>query len=106
MTVGDNPQRLKSEAAFTRLCGVAPIPTGSGKTDGYHRLHCGGDRQAKRALWRIVLVRMSNDPTTKAYVQRRTKEGKQKLFMMRCLKRYVARKLFQLLPQPTKPLTP
>ena len=71
MTVGDNPQRLHSEAAFARLCGVAPIPTGSGKTDGYHRLHRGGDRQANSALWRIVLVRMSNDPTTKAYVERR-----------------------------------
>jgi len=105
MTVGDNPQRLHSEAAFARLCGVAPIPTGSGKTDGYHRLHRGGDRQANSALWRIVLVRMSNDPTTKAYVERRTKEGKQKLFIMRCLKRYVARELFQLLPQPEQPLT-
>ena len=105
MTVGDNPQRLSSEAAFARLCGVAPIPTGSGKTDGYHRLHRGGDRQANSALWRIVLVRMSNDPTTKAYVQRRTKEGKHKLFIMRCLKRYVARELFQLLPQPQQPLT-
>ena len=105
MTVGDNPQRLHSEAAFARLCGVAPIPTGSGKTDGYHRLHRGGDRQANSALWRIVLVRMANDPKTKAYVERRTKEGKQKLFIMRCLKRYVARELFQLLPQPEQPLT-
>jgi transposase len=105
MTVGDNPQRIHSEAAFARLCGVAPIPTGSGKTDGYHRLHRGGDRQANSALWRIVLVRMSNDPETRAYVERRTKEGKQKLFIMRCLKRYVARELFQLLPQPEQPLT-
>ena len=50
MTVGDNPQRLHSEAAFARLCQVAPIPTGSGKTDSYHRLHRGGDRQANSAL--------------------------------------------------------
>jgi transposase len=103
--VGDNPERLHSEAAFARLCGVAPIPAGSGKTDGYHRLHRGGDRQANSALWRIVLVRMSNDPDTKAYVARRTKEGKQKKFIMRCLKRYVARELFQLLPRPEEPLT-
>jgi transposase len=103
--VGDNPERLHSEAAFARLCGVAPIPAGSGKTDGYHRLHRGGDRQANSALWRIVLVRMSTDPDTKAYVARRTKEGKQKKFIMRCLKRYIARELFQLLPQPQKPLT-
>ena len=104
--VGDNPQRLHSEAAFARLCGVAPIPAGSGKTDGYHRLHRGGDRQANSALWRIVLVRMSTDPNTKAYVARRTQEGKQKKFIMRCLKRYLARELFQLLPQPQHPLTP
>ena len=104
--VGDNPERLHSEAAFARLCGVAPIPAGSGKTDGYHRLHRGGDRQANSALWRIVLVRMSTDPDTKAYVARRTQEGKQKKFIMRCLKRYLARALFQLLPQPQQPLTP
>src|SRR5207248_887980 len=102
---GDNPERLSSEAAFARLCGVAPIPAGSGKTDGYHRLHRGGDRQANSALWRIVLVRMATDPDTKAYVTRRTKEGKQKKFIIRCLKRYIARELFQLLPEPQEPLT-
>ena len=105
ITAGDNPERLSSEAAFARLCGVAPIPAGSGKTDGYHRLHRGGDRQANSALWRIVMVRMATDPETKAYVERRTKEGKQKRFVIRCLKRYVARELFELLAQPTAPLT-
>ena len=55
---------------------------------------------------RIVLVRMSTDPDTKAYIARRTQEGKQKKFIMRCLKRYVARELFQLLPHPQHPLTP
>ena len=103
--VGDTPERLASEATFARLCGVAPIPTGSGQTDGYHRLHRGGDRQANSALWRIVLVRMSTDPNTRAYVERRTKEGKQKKFIIRCLKRYVARELFQLLPRQEQLLT-
>ena len=103
--IGDNPERLASEATFARLCGVAPIPTGSGLTDGYHRLHRGGDRQANSALWRIVLVRMVSDPNTRAYVERRTKEGKQKKFIIRCLKRYVARELYQLLPRENKPLT-
>lgn len=102
---GDNPERLASEATFARLCGVAPIPAGSGLTDGYHRLHRGGDRQANSALWRIVLVRMSTDPDTRAYVERRTKEGKQKKFIMRCLKRYVAREIFQLLPHENESLT-
>jgi transposase len=105
VAAGDNPERLTSEAAFARLCGVAPIPAGSGKTDGYHRLHRGGDRQANSALWRIVLVRMSSDPETKAYVERRTKEGKQKRFIIRCLKRYVAREIFELLPRPEALLT-
>ncbi len=105
VSAGDNPERLTSEAAFARLCGVAPIPAGSGKTDGYHRLHRGGDRQANSALWRIVLVRMATDPETKAYVQRRTKEGKQKRFIIRCLKRYVAREIFELLPRPEALLT-
>jgi transposase len=102
---GDNPERLQSEAAFARMCGVAPIPAGSGITDGNHRLHRGGDRQANSALWRIVLVRMATDPTTKAYVARRTKEGKQKKFIMRCLKRYVAREIYALLPRPELALT-
>jgi transposase len=105
VAAGDNPDRLTSEAAFARLCGVAPIPAGSGKTDGYHRLHRGGDRQANSALWRIVMVRMSHHPETKAYVERRTKEGKQKRFIIRCLKRYVAREIYELLPQPTRHLT-
>ena len=104
VTSGTTP-RGSTPKHRSRLCGVAPIPSRSGKTDGYHRLHRGGDRQANSALWRIVLVRMSNDPETKAYVERRTKEGKQKLFIMRCLKRYVARELFQLLPRQELPLT-
>ncbi len=105
ISAGDNPERLTSEAAFARLCGVAPIPAGSGKTDGYHRLHRGGDRQANGALWRIVLVRMATDPETKAYVERRTKEGEQKRFIIRCLKRYVAHEIFELLPRPGAHLT-
>lgn len=95
--VGDNPERLHTEASFARMCGVAPIPAGSGLTDGYHRLHRGGDRQANSALWRIVLVRMATDPETKAYVARRTEEGKQKKFIIRCLKRYIARELYRRL---------
>jgi transposase len=98
-TVGDNAERIRNEAAFARLCGVAPIPAGSGKTDGYHRLHRGGDRQANSALWTIVLVRMATHPETKAYVARRTLEGKEKKFIMRCLKRHVAREIFKLLPR-------
>ncbi|CAN5124749.1 hypothetical protein BH20ACT8_BH20ACT8_10480 [soil metagenome] len=105
VTVGDNPERLRNEATFARLCGVAPIPAGSGKTDGYHRLQRGGDRQANSALWTIVLSRMATHPETRAYVERRAKEGKQTRFIMRCLKRHVAREIFKLLPRPEQALT-
>lgn len=105
VTVGDNPERLKSDATLARLCGVAPIPTGSGKTDGYHRLHRGGDRQAISALWTIVLSRMATDPATRTYVDRRRKEGKQTRFIVRCLKRHVSREIYKLLPRPELLLT-
>jgi transposase len=98
VAAGDNPERLRTEATFARLCGAAPIPATSGKTQNRHRLHRGGDRQANSALWRIALTRMSNDPDTRDYVQRRTKEGLSKREVMRCLKRYIARELFPDLP--------
>ncbi|MEU7902218.1 IS110 family transposase [Actinoplanes sp. NPDC049118] len=96
VTAGDNPVRLRSESAFARLCGAAPIPVSSGRTDR-HRLHRGGDRDANSALWRVVLVRMRCHQPTKDYVARRTTEGKTKTEIMRCLKRYVAREAFPLL---------
>jgi transposase len=65
VTAGNNRDRLRSEAPFARLCGAAPIPVSSGRTDR-HRLHRGGDRQANRTLWRIALVRMGcHQPTRK-----------------------------------------
>jgi transposase len=94
VTAGDNPQRLRSERSWAHLCGVCPIPAGSGKTDGRHRLNRGGDRQANAALYRIVLTRMSSDLRTKAYVARRRGEGRNTAEIMRCLKRYVARETF------------
>jgi transposase len=71
--LGDNPDRLRSEAAFARLCGVAPIPASSGKRRR-HRLHRGGDRSADRALHIAVVVRMRHCERTRAYVARRTAE--------------------------------
>jgi transposase len=99
VTAGDNPQRLRSEAAFAHLCGAAPIPASSGRADR-HRLNRGGDRRANHALWRIALVRMRCHPPTKAYVQRRTNQGLSKLDIMRCLKRYIAREIYQHLTSP------
>ncbi len=71
VTAGDNPQRLRSEAAFAMLCGAAPLPASSGRTHR-HRLNRGGDRQANAALYRVVLCRLRWDPRTRAYAQRRT----------------------------------
>jgi len=96
VTIGDNPERLRSEAAFARLCGVAPIPASSGKTNR-HRLHRGGDRSANRALHIAVIVRMRYCERTRAYVARRTAEGLSKKEIIRCLKRYLARELFRTL---------
>ena len=94
VTAGDNPERITNEAAFAHLCGAAPIPASSGKTAGKHRLNRGGDRAANAALYRIVLCRLRHDPTTRAYVARRTTEGKSKKDIIRCLKRYVAREVY------------
>lgn len=82
VTAGDNPGRLRSERSFARLCGVAPIPVSSGRTDR-HSLHRGGDRNANSALWRIALVRMHRHQPTKDYVARRTAEGRTKKEILR-----------------------
>jgi transposase len=96
VAAGDNPDRLHSEAAFSMLCGSSPIQASSGKTTR-HRLNRGGDRQANAALYRIVLVRLCYDQATREYMARRTKQGKSKKEIIRCLKRYVAREVFAVL---------
>jgi transposase len=90
---GDHPERLRSEAAWARLCAAAPIPASSGKTKR-HRLNPAGDRQDCHALWRIVITRMSNHPPTRAYAGRRTAEGLPETEIIRCLKRYIARQVY------------
>lgn len=97
--VGDNPERIRDEAAFAKLCGVCPMPASSGKTNR-HRLNRGGDRRANNALYTIVVVRMRYDTRTRDYVQRRTEQGKTPPEIIRCLKRYVAREIYQLLTNP------
>jgi transposase len=98
-TAGDNPDRLRSEAAWAHLCGVSPIPASSGKRDGRFRLDRGGDRQANRALWHVVITRLASDPDTRAYMERRLKEGRSKREVIRILKRYVAREVYRHLPR-------
>jgi transposase len=104
-TAGDNPDRLRSEAALAHLCGAAPIPASSGRIDR-HRLNRGGDRAANNALHTIALVRMRYEPRTRAYVERRTKQGLTKKEIMRCLKRYIVRDIHTALPADFGALTP
>jgi transposase len=91
-----HPGRLRSEAAFAALAGAAPIPASSGQVVR-HRLNRGGDRQMNRALHTIVLCRLAHHPETRAYAQRRAGEGKTPREIKRCLKRFVARRLYRLL---------
>ncbi|WP_330109681.1 IS110 family transposase [Methylophaga thalassica] len=95
---GDNPERLRNEAALAALCGVnpLPLPASSGKTIR-HRLNRGGNREANNALWTIALVRARSDPRTRLYVARRTAEGLTTKEIYRCLKRYIVRELYPLI---------
>jgi transposase len=90
VNAGDNPERLHNEASFAKLCGVAPLPASSGRTDR-HRLNKGGERQANRALHIVAVVRLRYCQRTQAYLQRRTKQGLTKRDILRCLKRYILR---------------
>jgi transposase len=91
---GDNPERVRSEAAFARLCGASPIPASSGMTNR-HRLSRGGHRQANAALYRVVIVRMRHHRPTIDYVARRSAEGRTKRDIIRCLKRFLAREIYR-----------
>jgi transposase len=103
VTVGDNTERIRNEAAFAKLCGVSPKPASSGQKSGRHRLNRGGDRQANSALYIVAIVRLRHHQPTRDYVARRTAEGLSKREIIRCLKRYIAREVFAALPRPNNP---
>ena len=92
---GDNPERIRSEAAVAKRCGACPIPASSGRTTGRHRLYRGGHRQANAALYRSVIVRMRYHQPTVDYVVRRTADDRTKREIIRCLKRFLAREIYQ-----------
>jgi transposase len=96
VTAGENIERLRSDGAFAALCGASPIPASSGRTNR-HRLNYGGDRDANRALHMIAVCRLRYCLKTKAYAERRAAEGKTKNEIIRCLKRYIAREVFNAL---------
>lgn len=99
VTIGDNPDRLHSDAAFAHLCGVAPIPASSGKTTR-HRLNQGGDRAANHALCIVMVRRSHHEPRTTDYFNRRRAEGLDDRDIMRCLKRYIAREVYAAITNP------
>jgi transposase len=92
-----HPGRVRSEAAFAMLAGAAPIPANSGQVTTRYRLNRYGDRQLNRALTTVALCRQRYHAPTKAYIDRRTAEGKTPREIRRCLKRYIARDLYRLL---------
>ena len=100
VTAGDNPERITSEAKWAMLCGIAPIPATTGLIKDQFRLNNAGNRHANNAIWRIVITRLGqHEPRTVAYMNRRLAEGKSKRYIIRCLKRYVAREVFRALPR-------
>ena len=99
VAAGDNPDRLRSAAAFAHLCGVAPLPASSGKTQR-HRLNREGNRDANRALYLLAIGRLGWDERTRAYANRRTREGKTKAEIIRCLNRSIAREVYRALTTP------
>ena len=96
IAAGDNPERLKNESSFAALCGVSPLDASSGK-QSRHRLNRGGNRDANRALWVIAFVRFRIDERTKEYTAKRMKQGRTKLEVIRCLKRYIAREVYKII---------
>lgn len=96
ITAGQNIDRFRSEAAFARLCGVAPVPVSSGKSHRM-RLHRGGNRRANRVICLIAICRLRYDPRSQAYLERKRAQGHSKSDAIRCLKRYIARGLYHAL---------
>lgn len=94
IAAGDNPQRIHSEAALAKLFGTAPLPASSGQTTR-HRLNRSGNRQANAALYRVIITRLRWHQPTHDYVARRTAEGRTKREIIRCLKRYLTREIYQ-----------
>jgi transposase len=99
-----HPGRCRNEAAFAALAGTSPLPASSGRTIR-HRLNRGGDRALNRALHTIALTRIRSCPRTRAYVARRTTEGKTTREIRRCIKRYIARELYRTLTNSMSPPT-
>ena len=95
-----HPGRCHSEAAFARLGGTSPVPATSGQNQTRHRLNRGGDRQLNRALYLVAVTKQRCDPATRAYIARRVAEGKTEREAIRCIKRFLASRVWRLLEHP------
>ncbi len=93
--------RCHSEAAFARLGGTSPVEATSGQNQTRHRLNRGGDRQLNRALYHVAITKQRCDPATKSYIARRTADGKTEREAIRCIKRFIARRVWRLLEHPS-----
>jgi transposase len=102
ISAGQNFDRFRNEAAFARLCGVAPIPVSSGKSNRM-RLHRGGNRQANRIIYLIAICRLRYDPRTQAYRDRKRAQGHSSADAIRCLKRFIAREIYYSLKRDLTP---
>lgn len=100
LVVWSHPGRIRSEAAFAMLSGVAPIPASSGLTTR-HRLNRRGDRRLNSAFHIVSIQRQRHDPRTRVYFEKRRAEGKSDREIRRCLKRYIAREIFRILENPS-----
>jgi transposase len=105
VTAGQNIGRFRSEAAFAKICGTAPIQASSGRTSR-HRLDFGGDRQANRALHLIAVSRLRHCDRTRAYATKRSSDGLNRREILRCLKRYIARETYHALRADLEALNP
>jgi transposase len=95
--------RFKTDAQLARHSGVAPLQASSGKSQR-HRLDRGGNRQLNAALYRIAITQSRYHPAARAYLERKQTEGKSKREAIRCLKRLLARTVFNTL-KASPPLT-
>lgn len=103
ITIGQDPDRVPTEAKFARLIGVAPIPASSGKTQRM-RLHRGGDRQANKAVHMVAIGRLKRHQPAIDYLNRRTSEQLSRKDAIRAMKRLIARELYGALKADLKAL--
>ena len=89
-------ERFETDAQLARHAGVAPLEASSGK-HRRHRLDRGGNRQLNCALHRIAITQGRVHAPARAYLERKQSEGKSRREALRCLKRQLARIVFNTL---------